>query len=181
MENNSATVLNTGTTWGTLTASATNVYNNTSQGFTVPAPGWESFNLTTPFTYTGGTLQICINHVKQGTASGANNYYYTSVPGKAIGRASNLAGSNATTLNTATYGNNRPNIRITYAQNSPCSGTPAPGNTISTGSVAAGSNANLSLSSTTSGSGVSYQWYSAASSSGPWTPLAHQAQQLIQL
>ena len=40
MENNSATVLNTGTTWGTLTASATSVYNNTSQGFTVPAPGW---------------------------------------------------------------------------------------------------------------------------------------------
>lgn len=56
MENNSTTTLNTGTAWGTLTASSTSVYNNTNQGFTATAPGWEGFTLTSPFIYTGGTL-----------------------------------------------------------------------------------------------------------------------------
>ena len=43
-----------------------------------------------------------------------------------------------------------------------CSGTPAPGNTISSGaSVCPGINFTLSLQNPTSGSGVSYQWQSS--------------------
>jgi len=162
MENNSAATLTTGTTWGTVTGASTNVYNNTSQGFTATAPGWESFTLTSPFIYTGGTLQISTDHVKQGTASGANNYYYTSVPGKAIGWAAGAAGSNATLLNTATYGNNRPNIRITYVPGTSCTGTPTAGTAVSSSNAVCPSvNFSLSLNGATLASGLTYQWQSS--------------------
>ena len=39
----------------------------------------------------------------------------------------------------------------------------------SAANVCLGSSVNLSLQNTTSGSGVSYQWQSGPSSSGPWT------------
>ena len=45
----------------------------------------------------------------------------------------------------------------------PCSGTPAPGNTVtSTATPCAGNNFNLSLQNATIGSGVTYQWYNTA-------------------
>ena len=45
----------------------------------------------------------------------------------------------------------------------PCSGTPAPGNTItSTATPCAGNNFNLSLQNATIGGGVTYQWYNTA-------------------
>ncbi|MFN5652912.1 MAG: hypothetical protein ACK465_04760, partial [Flavobacteriia bacterium] len=100
LSNNTAPTLTTGTTWGAITAGATSVYNNTNQGFMSAAPGWESYILTTPFIYTGGTLQIMTDHVKYGTASGAVNYYRTAATGMAIGWASGAAGSAATALTT---------------------------------------------------------------------------------
>ncbi|MBL0342006.1 MAG: T9SS type A sorting domain-containing protein [Bacteroidetes bacterium] len=44
----------------------------------------------------------------------------------------------------------------------PCSGTPAPGNTIaSSNSICAGGSVNLSLQNATPGTGVTYQWYNS--------------------
>lgn len=54
----------------------------------------------------------------------------------------------------------------------PCSGTPAPGDTTGSSIVCAGENLVLGLQNSTTGSGVTYQWYSSAvSSTGPWTPV----------
>jgi hypothetical protein len=54
-----------------------------------------------------------------------------------------------------------------------CSGTPAPGNTItSTPSVFPAGTASLTLQTATLGAGVTYQWQSAPSSTGPWTNIA---------
>ncbi|MBX3463419.1 MAG: hypothetical protein KF830_09620 [Planctomycetes bacterium] len=52
-----------------------------------------------------------------------------------------------------------------------CSGTPTPGDTIAPiGGVCSGANFSLSLQNATTGTGVSYQWYSSTTSSlGPWT------------
>lgn len=52
-----------------------------------------------------------------------------------------------------------------------CSGTPAPGNTVSSAPLGAcpGVNFTLSLQNTTSGTGVTYQWQSASAAAGPWT------------
>jgi subtilisin-like proprotein convertase family protein len=51
----------------------------------------------------------------------------------------------------------------------PCSGTPNPGNTLtSSATVCPGSSFTLSLQNCTAGSGVTYQWQSATSAAGPW-------------
>jgi hypothetical protein len=163
LENNSTTTLTANTTWGTLIAAGTSVYSNTNQGFTAAAPGWEGFTLTAPFIYTGGTLQICTDHINAGTASGANNYFYEAVTGKAIGWASGTAGSNATTLGSGTYSNNRPNIRISYVPGANCTGAPEAGTTsASSQSVCPSSSFSLSLSGATLASGLTYQWQSSS-------------------
>jgi len=52
----------------------------------------------------------------------------------------------------------------------PCAGVPAPGNTLSTvTTVCPGINFTLSLQNSTIGSGVSYQWQTAATAAGPWS------------
>jgi hypothetical protein len=161
MENNSATTLSTGTSWSSLIANATNVYNNSNQGFVASAPGWEVFNLSAPFLYTGGTLQICTDFFRSGTASGANNYFYQSATGKSIGSAGSSL-TNVATLNTATYGNNRPNIRINYVAGTNCNGAPEAGTTsVSSQSVCPSTSFSLSLSGATLASGLNYQWQSS--------------------
>lgn len=55
----------------------------------------------------------------------------------------------------------------------PCAGTPTPGNTLaSSTSIFAGQTTNLSLQNNTSGTGVTYQWQSAPSATGPWTNIS---------
>ena len=162
LENNTATSLTAGTSWGTLTSTATNVYSNANQGFTVVGPGWEGFTLATGFVYTGGSLEILTDFFRQGTASGANNFFFTPTPGKAIGWAANVAGSASTVLNTTTYGNNRPNIRISFTPPPTCTGTPDGGTTtVSSPSVCPAVNFVVQLSNATQGDGISYQWQSS--------------------
>jgi subtilisin-like proprotein convertase family protein len=58
---------------------------------------------------------------------------------------------------------------ITFVSAAPCSGTPAPGNTISSvPTVCPGTNFSLSLQNNTPGSGVTYQWQSATALAGPY-------------
>ena len=60
---------------------------------------------------------------------------------------------------------------ITISASSPCSGTPAPGNTISSApSACSGVNFTLSLQNATLGSGVTYVWESSPNGS-TWTPI----------
>jgi len=168
LENNTATSITAGTTWGTLTSTATNVYSSTNQGFTVTGPGWEGFTLSTPFVYTGGSLEVLTDFFRQGTAvaSGQNNFYFTNTPGKAIGWASNAAGTNATPLAVTTYGNNRPNIRITFTPPPTCTGTPDGGITISTSpSVCPSVSFITQLNNVSQGDGISYQWQSSTDGS----------------
>ncbi len=61
-------------------------------------------------------------------------------------------------------------VDLPLCSSAACTGTPAPGNTLSTVStVCPGTNFTLSLQNTTSGSGVTYQWQTGPSASGPWT------------
>jgi hypothetical protein len=173
LANNSNTTLALGTTWGDVTAGATSVYNNTNQGFTATAPGWESFILTTPFIYTGGTLQIMTDHVKSGVASGANNYYRELQTGMSIGWASGTAGSAATALSSSSYANYRPNIKIHYIPGTACTGTVDAGTAnASVSSVCPTVPYNLSLTGNTLASGITYQWQSATAAAGPFVDIA---------
>ena len=61
-----------------------------------------------------------------------------------------------------------------------CSGTPTPGNVTGApvGGVCSGANFTLGLQNATTGSGVTYQWYSSTTSAGgPWNPLGTSATQ----
>ena len=63
-------------------------------------------------------------------------------------------------------------ISITSPAPPPCSGTPAPGNTLAAAtSVCTGSNVSLSLQNATLGSGVTYQWQSSPDG-GSYTDIA---------
>ena len=186
LANNTATTLATGTTWGALTSGATSVYNNTSQGFMATAPGWETYTLTTPFIYTGGTLQVMTDHIKYGTASGAVNYYREAATGLAVGWASGAAGSVATALTSASYGNWRPNIKIYYVPGTTCSGAVNAGTAnASVSAVCPSVPYSLFLSGSTLASGITYQWQSATSATGPFanitgaTNSSYQASQTI--
>jgi hypothetical protein len=65
---------------------------------------------------------------------------------------------------------------FTVAAASSCSGIPSPGNTVaSSASVATGSTVNLSLSTPPTGSGLTYQWQSAPTSTGSWTNIGTSA------
>jgi hypothetical protein len=62
---------------------------------------------------------------------------------------------------------------VTLTTNVPCSGTPAPGNTLTTlANVCPGIPYTLSLQNTTPGTGVTYQWQSGPSATGPWTNIS---------
>ena len=163
LENNTATTLTAGTTWGSLTSTATNVYSNANQGFTVVGPGWEGFTLATGFVYTGGSLEILTDFFRQGTASGANNFFFTPTPGKAIGWASNLVGSLATPLATTSYGNNRPNIRITFTPPPTCTGIPDGGiSTSAISSICPSIDFVAQLTNASQGDGITYQWQASS-------------------
>jgi hypothetical protein len=77
--------------------------------------------------------------------------------------------------------NNSTNTRIdwkcsNFVAASACTGTPAPGNTVtSSASVATGSTVNLSLSTPPTGTGLTYQWQSAPTSTGSWTNIGTSA------
>lgn len=63
-------------------------------------------------------------------------------------------------------------LTYTFSPPLPCSGTPDPGNTLSTSNPAcAGVNFTLSLENATPGTGVTYQWQSSPDGNDPWTDL----------
>jgi hypothetical protein len=174
LDNATATTLGTTSiNWTTLLGSATAVYSSTTQSFTATAPGYESFTLTgSPFIYNGASLKILTDHVKSGTASAANNYYYAAASGMSLGYSSSLAPSGTSTLST-TYGGNRPTIRITYTGGLNCSAATFP--TVAHAKAnpitfcVTGGTVNLSIDSTMPNVvGTTYQWQSSPNNA-TWT------------
>ena len=121
------------------------------------------------------------------TANGANTKVFTAA-GIAFVQANcgstvNIGYVRGSTNNYNIYGYNgtpAPTLIITYTVPPPCSGTPAPGNTISSANPAcSGVNFTLSLQNATSGLGVSYQWQSSPTGSAPWTNIGTSIATLI--
>ena len=172
LDNSAATTLTSGSTWNALTATATTVYSSTTQSFSAAANSWESFPLTTSLVYNGGSLLVATDHIKSGTASGANNYYYNAATNMAIGNASGTALTGTSALVTTTYGNNRPTIRITYVPGTPCAGPPnVPVASSSVVNACVSQSFNLSATNPTLASGVVYQWQSAPQGSSAFTDI----------
>jgi hypothetical protein len=131
--------------------------------------------LASPFVWDGSSnLVVAIDENKASFGSlvywGAN----TSATNRGIYYRHDSTNPNPTSPPTA-YGriNNVPFIQfVAQTPPSPCSGTPTPGNTItSSATVAPGGTVNLSLQNATSGTGVTYQWESSADNS-TWNNVA---------
>ena len=161
LKNSSATALTTASNFSTWTTGSTNCYSNTAIGpANFPAAaGWVEYTLTTPFSYSGGAIETAIDWAINAGAGNATTgafswLYTTSTAIKAVGTSN----STAITANLATSQLRQYNTQITFTT-TPCSGIPAPGNTIAPSPICSGSSATLSLQNSTIGSGVTYQWY----------------------
>lgn len=116
---NSATQppLATTTTWATIASTHTQVYANTAQTVSA-ASGWVEFALSTPFMYTGGSLEIAFDwncsFVTPNPTSDKFDWQFTS------GFATSIIGASGTSTPPATLNGGvsaykeRPNIQITY-------------------------------------------------------------------
>lgn len=111
--------------WDTVSAGKQEVLNNPS--FTLRADtGWYVFNFTSPFTYTGGTLEIAtILDYGTGASTAVNNFvqwrYSSGFAGHIIGLTSTAATyptSTAMSGNVATY-KHRPNIHFFTGASNP--------------------------------------------------------------
>ncbi len=163
MLNTNSPTLTTGTQWGSLIASATQVFGSTTYAVPSGTNTWLQFPLTDTFTYTGGNIQIATDWSKLGFATGAFGFYFLPATGKAIGIASTTALNNLSLLQTANYGNARPTIRITYVIPPACAGVPTTGPALSSAAnVCLNVPFTLSIQNTIPGTGVTYLWQSAS-------------------
>ena len=163
--NTTATTLTAGPANYTPTSSMTQCFSGT---VTFPVAGnWMEITLSTPFSYTGNNLIVAVDENAAGYSCSAS-WRYTTTSGTMTRflysdsynpNPAALPGSYSGTSSSTT---SRPNIQLDMVGVPPCSGTPAPGNTVSNSNpVCSGVNFNLSLQNPTSGSGVTYQWQSA--------------------
>ncbi len=152
-------------TSGTWNTGLTTAYNPATATLTTSANNWLQFTLTTPVFYSGGPLIFELTHNTAG-ASGItiNQFSVTGRNGRMYGVASNASSSGADGA-TAVFGFDC----IPAA----CSGTPtAP--TITTAPfpaaapLCAGSTTTITAANTNLGSGITFQWQTSASATGPW-------------
>lgn len=167
--NTASTSLASTTGWIPV-ASMTQVFSGT---ITAVAGSWVTLNLATPFNYTGGNLVIAVDENTPSfscsaawgtytvTAAGICSMVYRNDTTNPDPAAPPTASLSSTTV--------KPRLQLAIAL-PPCTGTPAPGNTVSSSStVYLGQTTSFSLQNVTSGSSVSYQWQTSSSASGPWT------------
>jgi hypothetical protein len=155
-----------------------NVTNNT---YGMYMKVWIDFNDNLSFSDAGE--QVCGNGSTPGLFGGGSPGTYSqifTVPASAPGGSHRMrvraeysgTGSPVDACGLLAYGETE-DYAFTVVIPSPCSGTPAPGNTLtSSASVASGSTVNLSLSTPPTGTGLTYAWQSGPSNTGPWTTIA---------
>jgi Secretion system C-terminal sorting domain len=179
MKNSSTTSYTAAATFSSLTTGASLVYTNTTQA--IPATtGFLDFVLTTPFVYTGGSIEIMtdwdISAAGANPTTGVFTWEKTTVASSILGYANSTAFTTAlsTTSNSiGTLTNSRPTLQLTYTGGAACSGTPTAGTAASSASpVCAGSSFILSVTGATSGvSGLTYQWQSSPDGT-TWTDIS---------
>ncbi|MCB9047762.1 MAG: choice-of-anchor J domain-containing protein, partial [Chitinophagales bacterium] len=136
------------------------------------AIAWIDYNQNGSFSDPGE--QIFISPLGAGPHSGVVFIPEDAVPGTTHMRVrvhDAAFGPNSTPCGTSSYGQVE-DYSINIVFNPPCSGTPDPGaSQASAPTVCNGNTVDLSLENPVTGTGITYQWQSAASSTGPWTDI----------
>jgi hypothetical protein len=134
--------------------------------------GWRTITFDTPFNWDG-TSNVCVDvcwGVNTGWGSNGQVWLYNNVANQRRGVFSSSA--NQCAIATTATGNGKPRVQFTWSGGSPCTGTPAPGNTLTSApSVCSGANFTLSLQNPPTGTGITYQWQSGPTNTGPWTDI----------
>lgn len=118
-----------------------------------------------------GALGVDANYGQDGHFDMSDGQYYWAAIGAAFGPELRIIDT-LTGLSTVVgpYPSQTATLGIYSKSTIACSGTPNPGNTITTDTAVCPSQTYaLTLQNVTTGSGVSYQWQSAPSATGPWT------------
>src|SRR5690606_7623126 len=171
LKNSSLTTVSSPTqTWAKLISGATQVYSSNSASVSSTI-GWVVFQLTTPFVYTGGGIEVSVNFdISQGSSpwtTAGFSWAKDNITGRTI---SYVGSSSSTTLNTARTV--RPQFRITYVSGGPCTSPPTAGLVTASDTVVCENQpVQLSLSGNSYGQGQTYQWQTSSSATGPYTNL----------
>ena len=131
------------------------------------AGSFDMITFTTPFTWNG-TSNIVVN-----TCTGSNPFAspyggvrYTTGATVTFLRTDGTSNCASTTTSTTT---NRPNIRFSYTASTPCSGLPTAGTIPSSTTVCNSSPvASLSITGTSIGTGITYQWEESLDGINGW-------------
>ena len=159
------------TTWASLISGATLVFDGNTGSITANA--WNTYSLSTTFYYSGGTNNLLVlvetNCGGSGCVTGSYNpncRYSSSSDKHQYWQA-----DNSPPTGNGTVTNNRPNIQLVVDPN--CSGTPNAGTaSVSNSTVCSGSPSTLTLTGYTALGGISLQWQSGPTSTGPWTDIS---------
>lgn len=138
------------------------VANWSANNVATPAT-WGSFDVQYGATATGPwtTFATVSNEAQLGNPCQQKTHTFTPPAGPLFIRWSATFGG-------GDYYLNFDNVALVESA-SPCSGTPTPGNTTAPASVCPGTNYVVALQNSTTGNGVTYQWYSSTTgATGPW-------------
>lgn len=174
MNNSALASYATAQTWTALVSPATIVYTNNTQAIPTTI-GWLPFTLTTPFVYSGGALELGtdwdISAVSGNPTTAGFSFSNTAVANHVGGTSAGTALAPTVLMSVQA---NRPNIRITYTPPPPCSGSPNSGTAnISIASGCPNLPFNLSATGLSAASGLTYQWYSGPTATGPWSAITN--------
>jgi hypothetical protein len=176
MKNSALTTVGAGgQAWATLLTGSTQVYNNSATS--VSGPNWQVFNFGSPYTFTGGALEISVNfNISMGTSpwtTAGFSWKKDNVTNTTLSYVGATA-PGATLPNLRTV---RPQIRITYMPASACTAPPTAGTSTATPSsgLCLGNTIALTLAGNSTGLGQTYQWQYGPTASGPWTNLGSSA------
>ena len=130
------------------------------------------WNKTTGVPTLIGPLGLDANFGQDGHFDFSDGTYYWAAYNNSVGQPQLriIDTTNGSSTLVGSYVSQASTLGIYSPAASACSGTPNPGNTeVSSAAVCPTAPFALTLQNFTNGTGVTYQWQSAASSSGPWT------------
>ncbi|MEY4969341.1 MAG: hypothetical protein RLZZ261_1112 [Bacteroidota bacterium] len=137
----------------------------------ITATGWYTHTFATPFVWNGVDnilVDICFDNTSY-TTDGQVMSHTTTFVSTSNHNTDGAAGCSLTGTSSASQ---RPNMRLSITPATACASPINGGTTVSTAtSVCPNQSFTLSLTGQTLASGLSYQWESATSASGPWTAI----------
>ncbi len=141
--------------------------------------GWFTITLDAPFEWDGEKniiLEICRSNSYNGTSFSVESTLFNQTDYRTVGLFSNDAATPGCSLTgnsqmIAAARRSRPNIRFTMTN--PCSGNPSLSGVtvVSSNASCNGTPFTLSVANGAVESGLAYQWESAPSGNGPWSPI----------